>query len=201
MAVATPTATPAATPVGGLPAGLRQRDELVVLQTPDGRPRGTARKAEVHQATTPYHLAFSCYVFDERDRLLVTRRAGSKLTWPGVWTNSCCGHPGPGERVEDAVRRRLDEELGLAAGRLRLALPDFSYRASLHGVEEHELCPVCLARAGTEPVPDPTEVGAVAWCSFAEFAERAARPGSDLSPWARLQAEQLAPHVERFLAG
>lgn len=182
-------------------AGQQGREELVVLLTPDGSPSGTARKAEVHQATTPYHLAFSCYVFDARDRLLLTRRASTKPTWPGVWTNSCCGHPGPGEEVADAVRRRLAYELGLAPRELVLALPDFSYRASLHGVEEHELCPVFLARVDAEPLPEPTEVGELAWCDFGEFAERAARPGSDLSPWARLQAEQLAPHVAAFLAG
>jgi isopentenyl-diphosphate delta-isomerase len=193
MGAATLTATGAGLPATG-------QEELVVLLTPDGQPRGTARKAEVHQASTPYHLAFSCYVFDGRGRLLVTRRAASKVTWPGVWTNSCCGHPGPGEAVADAVQRRLDFELGLAPRELVLALPDFSYRASLHGVEEHELCPVFLARVDSDPLPEPSEVGEVAWCEFAEFAERAARPGSDLSPWARLQAERLAPHVEAFLA-
>ncbi len=194
MAVVTPMATRPDPAAGGL------RDELVVLLTADGQPCGTARKAEVHQATTPYHLAFSCYVFDARGRLLVTRRALSKVTWPGVWTNSCCGHPGPGEQVDRAVVRRLGQELELVPRKLRLTLPQFSYRASLHGVEEHELCPVFLARVDSDPVPEPTEVDDVAWCSFEEFHARATREGSDLSPWARLQVEQLAPHVERFLA-
>ena len=193
--------TVTATPPAGVHPADRAQDELVVLLTPEGLPVGTARKAEVHGPSTPYHLAFSCYVFDRLGRLLVTRRADSKLTWPGVWTNSCCGHPGPGEPVAAAVRRRLDEELGLVADELRLVLPDFSYRASLHGVEEHELCPVFLARVDAEPVPEPSEVGAVAWSTFEAFRERAARPGSDLSPWARMQADQLGPHVERFLAG
>lgn len=170
--------------------------ELVVLLDPLGRPCGTADKATVHGERTPYHLAFSCYVFDRAGRLLVTRRATGKRTWPGAWTNSCCGHPGPGELPEEAVRRRLREELGLTPLALRLALPDFSYRASLDGVEEHELCPVFLARVDAEPVPNPLEVAECVWSTFGRFVRR-----EDLSPWALLQAAQLAPHVADFLSG
>ena len=63
-----------------------------------------------------------------------------------MWTNSCCGHPRPGEEPTDAVRRRLDDELGLEVGDLRSALPDFAYRAvDASGVVENEVCPVFVA--------------------------------------------------------
>ena len=175
--------------------------EQVVLLTPEGTPCGVADKASVHGEVTPYHLAFSCYVFDAHGRLLVTRRALDKLTWPGVWTNSCCGHPGPGEEPRDAVVRRLAQELGLVADRLVLALPDFSYRASFGGVEEYELCPVFLARTGADPVLDPDEVAEARWEPWEQFAAAATAPESTISPWAQEQVRALLAggHVARFL--
>ena len=83
-------------------------NELVVLVDDEGRQVGTAAKASVHTAETPLHLGFSCYLFDDAGRVLLTRRALNKKTWPGVWTNSVCGHPAPDEEPEDAVRRRAE---------------------------------------------------------------------------------------------
>ena len=176
--------------------------EQVVLLTPDGRPCGVADKATVHGAVTPYHFAFSCYVFDPAGRFLVSRRALDKKTWPGVWTNSCCGHPAPGEDAADAVVRRLGQELALRPVALALALPAFSYRAAMDGVEEHELCPVFLARVDAEPVPNPDEVAETRWWVWPAFVAAARAQGSAISPWAREQVAQLVDggHVEAFLA-
>ena len=146
--------------------------EQVVLLDDNGRPSGTALKSEVHHSNTPLHLAFSCYLFNEAGQLLVTQRAHSKRTWPGVWTNSCCGHPSPGESSVDAVHRRLELELGATVKDLRLVLPDFRYRAVMDdGTVENEVCPVYV---GTCPdpdaiAPDPSEVVEHLWVDWAQF--------------------------------
>ncbi len=165
--------------------------EQVVLVDDDGRPIGVADKATVHGPTTPRHLAFSCYAFDAEGNLLVTQRAASKRTFPSVWTNTCCGHPGPGESPAAAAARRMQSELGLQVQQMRMVLPHFSYRASDGRVEENELCPVLVCVIDGEPTPAPDEVETTAWWSWSEFLAAAADPDSGLSPWARLQAPLL----------
>ena len=123
--------------------------ENVVLLDETGSACGTAAKAVVHHGQTPLHLAFSAYLFNEAGQFLLTRRAESKLTWPGVWTNTCCGHPQPGEPVADSVRRRLRQELGIDTAELVLVLPRFRYQARMdNGVLENEVCPVYAAYSG-----------------------------------------------------
>lgn len=175
--------------------------EYVVLLDDAGRPAGQAPKAAVHTSATPLHLGFSCYGFDVRNRLLCTRRAESKLTFPGVWTNTCCGHPMPGEDPEDAVRRRLADELGVTAANLVCALPEFRYRAEMNGVQENEVCPVYLCRITTQPRLRRDEVAQAYWIPWADYAAKALSPGSELSPWSVMQVAELTKSgiVEGFL--
>ena len=156
--------------------------EHVVLLDETGFACGTAAKTAVHHAQTPLHLAFSAYLFNESGQLLLTRRAESKRTWPGVWTNTCCGHPLPGEPVSESVRRRLRQELGIGAVELVLVLPRFRYQARMaNGVLENEVCPVYAAYWTPRPRPtrrrSPRPGG---WIGIS-FALRSA-PGSSPSP-------------------
>lgn len=158
--------------------------EQVVLLSEAGEAIGVAPKAEVHGPETPLHLAFSCYVFDDAERLLLTRRALDKVTWPGVWTNSVCGHPAPGEDLGDAVRRRARQELGLELTDLRLVLPAFRYRAVMaDGTVENELCPVFVAHAAGEPTPDPVEVVDAAWVPWRSLRHEVSDGSRPVSPW------------------
>jgi len=166
--------------------------ETVVLVDETGSASGTAAKAAVHHAQTPLHLAFSCYLFNGAGQFLLTRRAESKRTWPGVWTNTCCGHPLPGESMSGSVRRRLREELGIGAAKLALVLPRFRYQARMaNGVLENEVCPVYAAYSDVPPDPDPAEVAEAKWVDWEEFCAAVHAGQQSVSPWCAMQLAEL----------
>jgi len=165
----------------------------VVLVDDDGRPVGVAPRATVHGADTPLHLAFSCYLFRGDGRVLLTRRGLGKRTWPGVWTNSFCGHPRLGETVPAALARHAAHELGLVVHDVRAVLPDFRYRAvDAAGVVENELCPVLVAFTDEEPAPNPEEVMDLRWVDPEEIGRLVVLAPWALSPWAVQQVHAMA---------
>ena len=165
----------------------------VVLLDEADRPIGQLPKSQVHHAQTPLHRGFSCYIFVSSGRVLMTRRAISKKTWPGVWTNTCCGHPLPDEHVTEAAARRLADELGLRLTRSEVVLPEFRYRVvAPDGIVENEFCPVLVGNAEGEPEPDPTEVLEYHWAPWPAVVAVAANAPWTLSPWSALQIPLLA---------
>jgi isopentenyl-diphosphate delta-isomerase len=155
--------------------------EQVVLLDESGAAIGAAPKAEVHHADTPLHLAFS-----------LTQRARHKPTFGGVWTNSCCGHPAPGEPIEDAVRRRVEQEVGLTLDDLRLVLPAFRYRAVMdNGVTENEMCPVFVATTRDAVRLDPEEVDDHEWVDWPSFRAGVLDGSRDVSIWCVQQVTAL----------
>lgn len=123
--------------------------------------------------------------------MLLTRRALGKRTWPGVWTNSFCGHPGPGEQPAAAVRRRAADELGVRIENPVCVLPDFRYRAvAADGTVENEVCPVFWAMTDEPIRPVATETMEYRWVSWNELAAAARLPWA-ISPWAVTQVPLL----------
>ncbi|MGV8895061.1 MAG: isopentenyl-diphosphate Delta-isomerase [Rhodoglobus sp.] len=169
-----------------------QHPEQVVLLDNDAMPIGVADKIDVHTTDTALHLAFSCHIYNADGEVLVTRRALSKLTWPGVWTNSFCGHPAPEEPMDVAIRRRAQFELGITVDSLEIVLPDFRYRAvDASGIVENEVCPVYRAVTADTVAPNPAEVAEFAWVTPSELHAAAAATPFAFSPWLGWQLEQL----------
>jgi isopentenyl-diphosphate Delta-isomerase len=130
--------------------------EHVILVTADDKPIGTMEKIEAHKKGI-LHRAFSVLLFNSKGELLLQQRATHKYHSAGLWTNTCCSHPLPGEQIENAARRRLMEEMGIDT-RPTFAYK-FIYRAQLENdLLEHELDHVLIGSFDGEPRINPDEV-------------------------------------------
>ena len=177
-------------------------DDMLVYVDESGKPLATEAKPFVHHHYTKLHLAFSIFLFNSRGELLLQQRALSKKTWPGVWSNSCCGHVMLHEKTLAAANRRLRFELGISGVALAEMLPDFRYRAEKDGIVENEICPVFVGSCNRDPRPNPDEVGDIKWVKWSDFLAMARDRDGGISPWAVDEAEQLnfKPEFQRFFA-
>lgn len=177
--------------------------ESLILVDRDDNELGTLSKARCHDGDGVLHRAFSLFVFDPDGRLLLQRRAHDKRLWPGYWSNSCCSHPRAGERMEEAVHRRLAQELGIVAEL------DFVYKfvyQARYGAagSEHELCWV-YAGVTTAPVrANETEVAEWRFVDPEGLAAELDAQPERYTPWFRMEWERLtgehAGTLERILA-
>ncbi len=172
--------------------------ELVVLVDENNHEIGTAPKETVHTQNTPLHRGFSLFLFNSKNELLLTRRALTKKTFPGVWTNTVCGHPAPGESAVAAAKRRLKDELGIdlqgprpgnqGEALVREVAP-YRYRfADANGIVENEICPVLVAHADIEPKPNKDEIEAWKWIDWKEFLVEIKQNHTFYSPWCTEEA-------------
>ncbi|AZS75239.1 isopentenyl-diphosphate delta-isomerase [Streptomyces lydicus] len=173
---------------------------MLELVDEDGTTIGTAEKLAAHQPPGQLHRAFSVFLFDEKGRLLLQRRALGKYHSPGVWSNTCCGHPYPGEAPFAAAARRTAEELGLApsllaeAGTVRYNHPD-----PASGLVEQEYNHLFVGLVRAEPAPDPEEIGETAFVTPEELAERHA--GAPFSAWFMTVLDAARPAVRELTGG
>jgi len=158
--------------------------ELVVLVDGDDNRIGTAPKLEAHRSGL-LHRALSVIVRDGCGRLLLQKRASGKYHSGGLWTNTCCGHPRPGEPVSKAAARRLREEMGVACALVPVMTT--TYRAEVgNGLIEHELVHVFGGRSDGPIRPDPGEAEGFAWVSPEALAQDLAATPERFSTWFKL---------------
>lgn len=164
--------------------------EQLILVDEDDRPMGFLDKAGCHDGKGILHRAFSLFVFDAQGRLLLQQRAPGKRLWPGYWSNSCCSHPRRHETMEEAVDRRLEEELGMRS-ELQF-LYKFSYHATFRDLgAERELCWVYIGSTHDDPVVNRNEISAWRWISAEDLdAELTAEPEA-FTPWFKLEWSNL----------
>ena len=165
-------------------------DEKLILVDEDDRERGQLSKAACHDGDGVLHRAFSAFLFNAAGELLLQQRASSKRLWPGFWSNSCCSHPRQGESMATATRRRLDEELNLAAD-LRFVYK-FRYQAAYRDLgSEHELCHVFLGRIDDDVRPNAEEIAAIRFVSTAALDAELAQHPERFTPWFKMEWDAL----------
>ena len=171
-------------------------DIEVILVDEHDHEVGTMEKLAAHLQGR-LHRAISVYVFNSRDELLLQRRATAKYHCGGLWTNTCCGHPLPGERSADAAQRRLQEEMGLTCELTKVF--EFSYRAELpQGLVEHEYGHIFFGRSDSAPSPAPCEADAFMYCPLDEIQHGFAQTPHAYTPWFQLVFPTVRAHFERL---
>lgn len=169
-------------------------EEFVVLIDEKDTPLGLMEKQEAHVAGL-LHRAFSVFVFNSKNELLLQQRADEKYHSPGLWTNSCCSHPRENELYEEAAHRRLNEELGFDCEIEEKF--HFIYKAELgENLFEHELDRVFVGYYEGEMKINPEEVKAVKWIPMEELISDMKDHPENYTAWFKIIFEKYLEKLE-----
>lgn len=167
-------------------------EEVILVDSAD-RENGTMEKLAAHQEGR-LHRAISVFIFNSQGELLLQRRAEGKYHSSGLWTNTCCSHPRPGEETADAASRRLKEEMGISAPLEKLYA--FIYKAPVgNELCEHEYDHVFFGKSDAVPQPDPAEAMEWKWAAVADIAAEMDASPSSYTIWFQLIFKDVAARV------
>lgn len=158
--------------------------EKVILVDEHDKETGFMEKIEAHQKAL-LHRAFSVFVFNSSNEMLLQQRTLNKYHSGGLWTNSCCSHPRPGEDTADAAARRLKEEMGFETPVRKIF--DFTYKTAFtNGLTEHEFDHVFVGYYDGAVAPDVQEVKSYVWKPVEEISEALQKDASQFTEWFRI---------------
>ena len=164
------------------------KEEVILVDLHDNE-IGSMEKMMAHQKGL-LHRAFSVFVFNKKNELLLQKRASSKYHSGGLWTNTCCSHPRPGENNKDAAKRRLLEEMGLEV-ELQYKTA-FTYRTEFdNGLIEHEFDHVFTGISESAPKINLSEVEDYKWETLADLKENTKRFPEKYTSWFKIAVEKL----------
>jgi isopentenyl-diphosphate delta-isomerase len=176
-----------------------ESEELILVDETDDE-LGYLSKQECHDGAGILHRAFSLFVFNADQELLLQKRGAEKRLWPLYWSNSCCSHPRKGESMDVATVRRLQEEFGIQA-KLEFVYK-FSYQAQFGELgSEHELCSVYLGRTDQSYSMNRTEIAEARYLSRGQLDQELQANPDDFTPWFKMEWEQLCGEYAGKLAG
>ncbi len=165
-------------------------EEQVILVDENDTPVGEMEKMAAHEQGL-LHRAFSVFIFNKRDEMLLQKRAASKYHSGELWTNTCCSHPRPGENVMDAAHRKLMQEMGFDCELKEIF--HFTYRAELDkGLIEHEFDHVLFGTYENDPILNPEEAEDFAWVSMQQLANDIKQNPESYTVWFRICFEKVS---------
>ena len=165
----------------------------VILVNTENEPIGTMEKVEVHQKGL-LHRAFSIFIFNDNGDMLLQQRSLSKYHSGGLWSNTCCSHPAPGEELMESALKRLKEEMGFTTELTEVF--SFIYRMEFeNGLTEHEYDHVFIGRYNGEIYPDNTEVRDHCFMSMEDLRSSINLFPRKYTAWFRIAFPQLETHL------
>ncbi len=174
-------------------------DEPLILVDAHDREQGYLDKAAAHSGAGVLHRAFSVFLFDGSGRVLMQKRAAGKRLWPGFWSNACCSHPRRGEQTEDAVHRRLLEELNIEAELSYLFKFEYASQYDEDGAE-HELCWVYAGRISSLPSINLTEMSDVCFQTRDQIDRSIQEQPDSLTPWFKIEWAHIKKDHSQWLS-
>lgn len=163
--------------------------EEVILVDQEDKALGTMEKLEAHQ-TGVLHRAFSVFLFNSAGELLLQQRALDKYHSPGLWSNTCCSHPRPGEDTLGAAKRRLQEEMGMEC-ELRF-ISKFLYKTRFeNGLFEHELDHIFVGTTDSLPKINPQEANDFKFLNLAQIKADVKNNPDQYTVWLKLALPQI----------
>ena len=170
-------------------------NEMVILVDNNDNQLGLMEKIEAHEKAI-LHRAFSVFILNDNNELLLQKRALSKYHSPGLWTNTCCSHPRYGESVINAGLRRLKEEMGFETE--ISSLLSFIYKAEFdNGLTEHEFDHVLVGRYTKNPSINKSEVSDWKWTDL-DFLKKDVVSNPDLyTVWFKIIFQQFYKNLNK----
>ncbi|MBI5347324.1 MAG: isopentenyl-diphosphate Delta-isomerase [Candidatus Aenigmarchaeota archaeon] len=164
-------------------------DTLILVDSKDNEV-GYEEKEKCHITPTKLHRAFSVFIFNSKGQMLIQKRSSKKNTWPGFWTNTCCSHPRKGEQLEDAVVRRLKEELGISCALEEIF--KFEYKADYDKKwGENEVDHVFVGTYDGPIKPNKAEVEAFRFVDVDQLKKDVKNNPGKYTPWFKTALEKV----------
>ncbi len=168
----------------------------MILVDSDDKQTGVMEKMEAHEKAL-LHRAFSIFIFNSNGELMLQQRAFHKYHSPGLWTNTCCSHPRPGETTIDAAHRRLVEEMGFDCD-FEEAF-SFTYKAPFsNNLTEHEFDHVFIGKSDNEPIINSEEVASFRMDTLENISKQMESNPEDFTVWFRIAFDRVKGYFDKI---